>query len=73
MANLLQKIILIFDRAFYVTIADTDTISLKSFHTVYDKYLDHPLVKFEQNCIWSEPYTILCFLTKYGYQFLTKC
>ena len=34
---------------FYVTIADTDIGSLKSFHTLFDKYLDHMLVKFEQN------------------------
>ena len=32
---------------FYVTIADTDIGSLKSLHTLFDKYLDHMLVKFE--------------------------
>ena len=37
------------DQAFYVTIADVDTGSLKSPHTVFDKYLDPILVKFEQN------------------------
>ena len=38
-----------FDRAFYVTrIADADIGSLKSLHTLFDKYLDHLLVKFEQ-------------------------
>ena len=49
MANVLQK--LISDRAFYFTIADADIGSLKSLHTllVFDKYLDHMLVKFEQN------------------------
>ena len=26
-----------------------DTGSLKSLHTLFDKYLDHMLVKFEQN------------------------
>ena len=31
---------------FYVTIADTDTKSLKSLHTLFDK-----VVKFEQNCV----------------------
>ena len=35
--------------AFYVTIAETDIGSLKSHHTLFDKYLDHMLVKFEQN------------------------
>ena len=37
------------DRAFYVTIADVDIGSLKTLHTLFDKYLDHMLVKFEQN------------------------
>ena len=47
MANLLQK--LIFRSAFYVTIADADIESLKSLHTLFDKYSDHILVKCEQN------------------------
>ena len=47
MANLLQK--LISDRAFYVTIADADIGSLKSLHTLFDKYMDHMLATFEQN------------------------
>ena len=37
------------DRVFYVTIADADIGSLKPLHTLFDKYLDHMLVKFEQN------------------------
>ena len=37
------------DRAFYVTIADADIGTLKSLHTLFDMYLDHMLVKFEQN------------------------
>ena len=37
------------DRAFHVTIADADIGSLKSLHTLFDKYLDHMLVKYEQN------------------------
>ena len=37
------------DRAFYVTIADADIESLKSLHTLFDKYLEHMLVKFKQN------------------------
>ena len=37
------------DRAFYVTITDVDIGSPKSLHTLFDKYLDHMLVKFEQN------------------------
>ena len=47
MANLLQN--LIFHSGIYVTIADADIGSLKSFHTLFDKYLDLMLVKFEQN------------------------
>ena len=45
--------------------ADADIGSLKSLHTLFDKYLDHMLVKFEK-MVWSESYKILCFLTKNG-------
>ena len=51
------------DRAFYVTIAYTDIGSLKSLYTLFDKYLDHMLVKFEQNRI-VQTIQILSFLTK---------
>ena len=47
MANLLQK--LIFRSGIYVTIDGADIGSLKSLHTLFDKYLDHVQVKFEQN------------------------
>ena len=40
------------DRAFYVPIANADIGSLKSLHTLFDRYLDHVLVKFEQNRIF---------------------
>ena len=43
--NLLQN--LISDRLFYVTIADADIGSLKSLHTLFDKYLDDMLLEFE--------------------------
>ena len=36
-------------QAFYATITDADIGRLKSHHTLFDKYLDHMLVKFEQN------------------------
>ena len=36
---------------FYITNADADIGSLKSLHILFDKYLDHMLVKFEQNCM----------------------
>ena len=51
------------DLVFYFTIAGADIGSLKSLHTLYDKYLDHMLVKFKQ-ILWSEPYKILSFLTE---------
>ena len=44
----------IFDWVFYITIADAVIGSLKSLHTLsnnFVKYLDHMLVKFEQNCM----------------------
>ena len=48
MSNLLQN--WFSDRAFYVNITDPDT-GLKVFHTLFDKYLDHMLLKFEQKRI----------------------
>ena len=36
-----------FDRVFYIIIADADIGSLKSLHTLFDKYLEHMLVEFE--------------------------
>ena len=36
---------------FYVTSDDADIGSLKSIHTLFDKYFDHMLVKFEQDCM----------------------
>ena len=38
------------DRALYL-IADANIGSVKSRHALFDKYLDHMLVKFEQNCM----------------------
>ena len=38
-------------RYFYVTIANADIGSQKSLHTLFDKYLDPLLVKFEQSCM----------------------
>ena len=39
------------DRVFYVTINDTDIESLKSLHTLFDRYLNHMLENIEQNCM----------------------
>ena len=36
-------------RHFMLPLHDADNESLKSLHTLFDKYLDHMLVKFEQN------------------------
>ena len=47
-ANLLQKLIFRYG-IFYITIANPDIESLKSFHKLFDKYLDHMLVTIEQN------------------------
>ena len=47
MANLRKNRLL--NQAFYNIITDADFGSCKSFHTLFDKYLDHKLVKFEQN------------------------
>ena len=49
---------------FYVTIADHDNRSLKSLLTLFDKYLDHILVKFEQNRMVRTEQNFLSFLTK---------
>ena len=47
MANLLQK--LIFRSGILCYITDADIGSLKSLSALFGKYLDHMLVKFEQN------------------------
>ena len=49
--NLLQKRIF----RFYVTISDADNESLKFFHTLFDKYLDHMLGNF-QKIVWYKIY-----------------
>ena len=42
------------DQAFYVTITYADIQSLKSLHTLFGKYLDDILVKFEKKNVWYE-------------------
>ena len=44
-AGLLQKII--FQSGILCYYADADIESLTSFHTLFEKYLDHILVKFD--------------------------
>ena len=50
MANLLQKLVFRPGILCYHFV-DADIGSVKSLHTLFDKYLDHILVKFEQNRI----------------------
>ena len=63
MANLLQKQ-WFSDRAFYVTVTDAHIWSLKSLYTLFDKYLDYMLVKFEETSYEYEINLILSFLAK---------
>ena len=42
------------DRAFHLTVTDPDIGSLKSLKTLFDNYLDHILLQFEQNrMVWN--------------------
>ena len=38
-------------KLFPATVANDDFGSLKSLNTLFDKYSDHTLVEFEQNCV----------------------
>ena len=49
MVNLLQNLLVFCDLEFYVTNTDADIGNLKSLQTLFDMYLDHMQVKFEQN------------------------
>ena len=51
-ANVLQKLIFRFGISCYHN-ADADIGSPKSLHTLFDKYLDHMLVQFEQNPLFQ--------------------
>ena len=55
---------MIFRSGTYFVIADAEIGSLKSLHTVFDKYLDHMLVKFEQNRTVRTAQIFELFLTK---------
>ena len=50
---------------FYVTNSDADIGSLKSLYTLFDKYLDHMLVKFEQNRIVLTTQRVVLFDKKW--------
>ena len=57
---------------FIITIADADIGSLKSLHTLFDKYLNHKLVKYEQNRMVQTAQNFELFDKKW-LTFLTKC
>ena len=60
--------------SFYVTIADVDIGSTKYFHKLFDKYLDHMLVKFEnKNRMVRTKQNVELFDKKMVNHFLTKC
>ena len=50
--------------AFYVTVTDADIESLKSLHILFDKHLDHILVKVEQNRIIENVHNFELFFKK---------
>ena len=52
----------------YFTVADADIGSLKSLHILFDKYLNHVVVKFEQNRMVRTIQNLRVF-----FFFLTKC
>ena len=49
---------------FYVIIADAEIGSLKSLHTLFGKYLDHRLVKFELSCMVQTAQNFVVFDNK---------
>ena len=58
---------------YYWSIADADIESLKSLHTLFDKYLDHMLVIFEQNRMVPTIQNFELFDKKKWLTILTKC
>ena len=56
-------------------VANADSGSPKSLHTLFDKYLDLTLAKFEQNCMVQTTRNFELFDKKPGFlkPFLTKC
>ena len=62
-------------KLFPASVAIADIGSLKSLHTLFVKYLDHMLVKFEQNCMVQTTRKFELFDKKPSFlkPFLTKC
>ena len=54
-------------KLFPATVANADIGSLKSLHTLFNKYLDHMLVKFEQNCMVQTTRNLELFDKKMGF------
>ena len=60
-------------KLFRTTVANADIGSLKSLHTLFDKYLDHMLVQFAQNWMVQTTRNFEVFVKKRGLKpFLTK-
>ena len=59
---------------FSATIANTDIGSQKPLHTLFDKYLDHMLVKFERDCMVQTTRNLELLTENWGFlkPFLTK-
>ena len=55
-------------KLFPVTVANAGIGSLKSLHTLFDKHLDHKLVKFEQNCMVQTTRNFELFVKKPGFK-----
>ena len=54
-------------KLFPATVANAVIGSLKSLHTLFDKYLDHMLVKFEQDCMVQTTRNLELFDKKPGF------
>ena len=61
------------DRAFCLTNTDADIESLTSLHTLFNKYLNHMPVKFEQNRMILNILNLELFGKKWLIIFLRKC
>ena len=59
-------------KLFRATVSNADTGSLKSLHTLFDMYMNHMLVKFEQNRMVQNIQNFELFDKKW-LPFLAKC
>ena len=54
-------------KLFPATLANANLVSLKSLHTLFDKFLDHMLVKLKQNCMVQTTQNLELFDKKLGF------